>query len=303
MFAAASLALLSFTLYSRESWQATLPSITFEPTSFTLPSPLPHIPSNIWQIYLAFAPDALDQDTITSFIAQSPTTRYTVLDWHGANALIDHVAATYPGYKRMRSLYNSMARTVVRADFLRFLLLAIEGGVYSDADTRMVKPLKDWVPDEFKDRTKLIVGLEADALNEERPIGGTQFRVQFCQWTMAGEAGHPVFWRMVDRVLDKVAARVAQGREGFSNKDVLDMGGPAGWSEIIYEHISQVSGQKVTWENLTGMTEPKFFGDTLILPIDAFATGVPHSGASTVKNYTDHTLVLHSFRGDWKGEG
>lgn len=264
---------------------------------------MPHIPPKVWQVYLAFAPDAVKTETITSFVTQSPSTQYTILDWEGANALVDHVAATYPGYKRVRALYNAMVRTVVRADFLRFLILALEGGVYSDADTKLVRPFKDWIPNEFIDQTKLIVGLEADALDEPKLITGTTYRVQFCQWTIAGAAGHPVFWKMVDRILDKVAERVAQHREGFSGKDVLAIGGPAGWTEIIYEHIRQTTGQTVTWEDLTGMKAPKLFGDVLVLPIDAFATGAPHSGASKVDNYTDQTLVLHSFRGDWKGEG
>lgn len=302
-FALLTLTLLSISLFSRPSWSASLPSITFEPTSFTIPGPLPHIPPKIWQVYLAFAPDAVKEETITSFVTQSPSTQYTILEWQAANALIDHVTATYPGYKRVRPLYNAMARTVVRADFLRFLILALEGGVYSDADTTLVRPIKDWVPAEFKDRTKLIVGLEADALDDPKPIGGTTYRVQFSQWTMAGATSHPVFWKMVDRILDKVAERVAQHREGFSNKDVLNMGGPAGWTEIIFEHIRQTTGRTLIWEDLTGMKKPKLFGDVLILPIDAFATGAPHSGASPVDNYTDQTLVLHSFRGDWKGEG
>lgn len=298
-----TLALLSIAIYRRPGWPAALPSITFEPTPFTIPGPLPHIPPKIWQVYLAFASDAVKEETITSYVTQSPSTQYVILDWQGADALVDHVTAVYPGYKRVRSLYDAMTRTVVRADFLRFLVLALEGGVYTDADTKMVRPLKDWVPDEFKASTKLIVGLEADALDEPKLISGTTYRVQLCQWTMAGAPGHPVFWKMVDRILDKVAERVALHREGFSGKDVLKMGGPAGWTEIIYEHVRQTTGQTMTWENLTGIQEPKLFGDVLILPIDAFATGAPHSGASKMNDYTDQTLVLHSFRGDWKAEG
>lgn len=281
------------------------------PTGFSLPSALPHIPSKIWQIYLAFAPDALETDTISSFVTHSPSSTYSILDVDGANALIDYVAENYPGYERIRSLYDAMSRTVVRADFLRFLILAVEGGVYSDSDTRMARPLKDWVPAKFKDRTKLIVGIEADAGDRADLVGGTTYRVQFCQWTMAGAQEHPVFWGMVDRVLDRVADKVAAsvgvvGKKGvgFSNYDVLGMGGPAGWTEVLYEHLSEAAGREVSWEDLTGMREPKLFGDTLVLPIDGFATGVPHSGATyPAENYTDDAMVLHHFSGGWKTGG
>jgi alpha 1,6-mannosyltransferase len=62
-----------------------------------------------------------------------------------------------------------MSRRVLRADFLRYLLLAIEGGVYSDIDTELLKPIHEWEPDEFKSRTKLIVRLEAD---QSPPVAG-----------------------------------------------------------------------------------------------------------------------------------
>lgn len=279
------------------------------PTGFSLPSALPHIPSKIWQIYLAFAPDALETDTIRSFVTHSPSSTYSILDVEGADALVDHVATNYRGYERLRTLYDAMSRTVVRADFLRFLILAVEGGVYSDSDTRMTRPLKDWVPAEFKDRTKLIVGIEADSGNRPDLVGGTTHRVQFCQWTMAGAQEHPVFWRMVDRVLDRVAEKVEASPDGkkgvgFSNYDVLGMGGPAGWSEVLYEHLSETAGKEVSWEDLTGMREPRFFGDTLVLPVDGFATGVPHSGATyPAENYTDDAMVLHQFSGGWKTGG
>lgn len=310
-----------YMLYDYSAWPKTFSVLnvqqdcgiatTSTASSFSLPPALPHIPSRIWQIYLAFAPDAVKTETISSFVSQSPSSTYSVLDIDGANALVDHVTKNYPGYERLRSLFDSMSRTVVRADFLRFLVLAVQGGVYSDSDTTMVRPLKDWVPEEYKSRTKLIVGLEADAGGRDDLIGGTSHRVQFCQWTMAGAQDHPAFWGMVDRVLDRVAEKVAESEQranskgpAFSNHDVLGMGGPAGWTEVLYQHISKQAGREVTWEDLTGMREPKLFGDTLVLPIDGFATGVPHSGATyPAQNYTKDAMVLHHFSGGWKAGG
>lgn len=281
-------------------------NVTTSTPRFSLPSALPHIPSKIWQIYLSFKPGAIKENTIGSFVSHSPSHTYSILDKDGADALVDHVAENYSGYERIRSIYDAMTRTVIRADFLRFLLLAVEGGVYSDSDTTMTRPLKDWVPAEFKDRTKLIVGIEADAGGRPDLIGGTTYRVQFCQWTMAGAAEHPVFWRMVDRVLDRMADKMTKGKKGygFSNHDVLGMGGPAGWTEVLYEHLSEAAGKQVSWEDLTGMREPRLYGDTLVLPIDGFATGVPHSGATyPAENYTDAAMVLHQFSGGWKAGG
>lgn len=302
-----------YMVYGIPSWPrsfsivtAQQPTISVNRTSF-LPSALPHVPSKIWQIYLAFTSDAVKPQTIVSFITHSPSYTYSILDKVGANALVDYVAANYEGYERIRPLYDAMSRVVIRADFLRFLALAVEGGVYADTDTTMLRPLIDWVPAEFRDRTQLVVGIEADAGGWIHLVGGTSYPVQFCQWTMAAAPGHRALWAMVDRILDRVADKVASGKKestgkvGYSNADVLAIGGPAGWTQVVYEHLSHVTGRVVSWEELTGIREPKFFGDTLVLPIDGFATGVPHSGATYPgSNYTEDAMVLHHFSGSWK---
>lgn len=216
-------------------------------------------------------------------------------------------------------LYESMPRRVLRADFLRYLVLALEGGVYSDIDTTLVRPIAEWVPESMRNATRLIVGLEADS---SPPVGGTKYEVQFCQWTLASAPNHPTMWTMIHRILDKVRAVNAgvspladttrrkhllsarRATRKYSDEDVLAITGPAAWTEVIYAHINHVAGdgvgnERITWKTLTGMTEPRLFGDTLILPINGFATGVPHSKAS--KSDVDATLIRHQFQGKWRG--
>ena len=170
--------------------------------------------------------------------------------------------------------------------------------MYSDIDTELLKPIYEWVPDEFKSRTKLIVGLEAD---QNPPVAGTTYPVQFCQWTLASAAGHPAMWTMVEHILEEVKKRPFQDPPAdieYSDNEVLDITGPAGWTEVVFEYLNTVAGGVVTWKNLTGMREPRLFGDVLVLPIDGFATGVPHSGASETPG--EWSLVKHQFSGAWR---
>lgn len=268
-----------------------------------LTTALPHIPPKIWQIFLDYSPSAIEPYPIHSWVSKSPSHSYTILDADGALAVVSQLAAI-PGYAHALPLFNAMSRRVLRADFLRYLLLLMEGGAYSDIDTEMVRPLHRWVPGNFKDRTRLVVGLEADM---SPPIVGTTYEVQFCQWTLAGAPDHPALWAMVDRILAKVQSRVEAYPNpdqdiNYSDHDVLDITGPAGWTEVIMAHLSTVTGTEMTWHNLTGMREPRLYGDTLVLPIDGFATGVPHSNASLIN--TEYTMVRHAFRGAWKnGQG
>lgn len=188
----------------------------------------------------------------------------------------------------------------MRADFLRYLILATKGGLYSDADTVMMRAMADWVPEPYNNRTKLIVGIEVDAGREGDLVAATKYRVQFCQWTMAGIAGHPVFWRMVDRILKSVEVHETAGSHSFSDWEVLEIGGPVGWSEVLYDYLSDATGEKITWDTVTGLKKAELMEDVLVLPIDGFATGVGHSGASKIGENSEGTMVVHSFKGSWQ---
>ncbi|OAA43726.1 Glycosyltransferase, DXD sugar-binding motif protein [Metarhizium rileyi] len=262
---------------------------------------LPHIPPKIWQIFLDPRPDKPGTSRYKytlSWIAKSGSYSYTMLDTPGAHAAVARLLDYGPQYENATRTFQAMSRRVMRGDFLRYLLLALEGGIYSDTDTELVRPLHRWVPEENRQQAKLVIGLECD---QSPPVPRTTYEVQFAQWTMAGQKGHPVFWAMVDKILDLVAKRTLE-RAGedvsFSDNEVLGITGPAGWTEVIYEHLSKEAGRDVTWLDLHGMREPRLFGDTLVLPIDAFGTGLRHSQAS--RKTTEQTMVMHYFAGAWR---
>ena len=274
------------------------PGFKLSPPQYYNSSPHPpHIPPKIWQIYLDFKGEEMEQytDNIHSWIAHSPSYVYTILDKAGALEIMSTL--TWDARRSyILPLYESMRRRVMRADFLRYLLLAMEGGVYSDMDTLLVKPIGHWVPDEYKDATRLILGIEAD---HSPPIPGTSFETQFCQWTLAAAANHPVMWAMVESIREAVENRLANSTSSeFTDDDVLDITGPAGWTRVVYKFLSQAAGAPIDWRNITGLRSPRLYGDILVLPIDAFATGLDHSGSSLED--TPQTLVRHLFGHSWR---
>ena len=64
--------------------------------------------------------------------------------------------------------------------------------------------------------------------------------------------------------------------------------------------IADATGEPVTYLNFTGMKEPRLFGDILILPVDGFATGQGHSGASNHGEDPPTAMVRHQWKGSWK---
>ena len=83
-----------------------------------------------------------------------------------------------------------------------------------------------------------------------------------------------------------------------TNEDVLFASGPIKWSQEIFAYLSFTTDTEMTYRNFTGMTEPRIFGNVMILPIKSFANGMIGSGG--VKENTYSTLLRHHFTGTWK---
>lgn len=279
------------------------------PIYFNSTAHLPHIPPYIWQLYLNFSAEQMEpeqgrpyQNSIYSWISRSPSYAYTLLDSNAANTLMARLSVSSdPGLRSLVLIFDSFrTRWVMAGDFLRYLLLALEGGVYSDMDTSLLKPIRDWVPEKFKSQTRAVVGIEFD----QRGGGwGMSYEVQFCQWTIASSPGHPLLWAMVSRIAANVVTlarlrHTSLWKLEFSDRDVLDITGPAAWTAEVYKALSDSVGEAVYWHNVTGLIEPRLFGDVLVLPINAFGTGQAHSGSA--RDGSEDALVRHHFGGSWR---
>jgi alpha 1,6-mannosyltransferase len=52
--------------------------------------------------------------------------------------------------------------------------------------------------------------------------------------------------------------------------------------------------------NFTNLAEPKLVGDVLVLPVNAFGSGLPHSRSRPQEPDNDEMLIAHRFSGSWK---
>lgn len=119
--------------------------------------------------------------------------------------------------------FKLIPHNIMKADFLRYLILYARGGIYSDIDTTPVKNLDAWpslrhdVIKQIKENAKiipykgfqrskaridqyeepgLVVGIEADP---DRPDWDEWYarRIQFCQWTIQSKPGHPILRELI----------------------------------------------------------------------------------------------------------
>lgn len=145
-----------------------------------------HIPTKIWQIMFVEPHDggSFDFDPILipyshSWLARNPDYQYTLVGTRGANRF---VSRHFSHDKRVLNAHFGLRNHGPRSDFMRYLLMLIEGGVYSDNDVTCLKPIDEWIPLEWRKKVRAVVGIEGDSMGQG-VIEGMLWDVQFGQWT------------------------------------------------------------------------------------------------------------------------
>lgn len=81
--------------------------------------------------------------------------------------------------------------------------------------------------------------------------------------------------------------------------ELLNSTGTALWSETIFHELQAIDPSLKKPLDLSGMREPRLYGDIMVLPIDGIASGISHSGA-TVDRIPEIAIVQHHFHGSWR---
>ncbi|MCJ1444195.1 MAG: hypothetical protein MMC23_004696 [Stictis urceolatum] len=267
------------------------------------------IPKNVWQLYTtvgardarpshaeAIVASAIEPHCIMSWIPVDGNWTYSFLGTEAGEAF---VRKHYANQSDIIRVYTSMNVPVMKSDFLRYLILATMGGVYADSDVEMIKPLHQWVPDEFRNATRAMVGIERD-MPSDIEWGHWSFR--FVQHTLVMAKEHPIMVNMIRSITEKMLALERRRNTAIDNLvlhdfDVVNITGPKGFMDIVFKYLSAQAGRNVDWPDVTDMTKPMLFGDTLILPINYFAAGQQHSGS--IEQSPDR-LVQHYWKGTWR---
>ncbi|KAH7065079.1 hypothetical protein B0J12DRAFT_749156, partial [Macrophomina phaseolina] len=131
--------------------------------------------------------------------------------WKSVNSRYEHeclTEGTEDSFVRDKFRYDSGIRQtydliksdpILRADFLRYLILLAEGGVYTDVDTRPIRPVDDWIPSQYRNRTNVVLGIEID--KGQGPLwSGMPWSIQISQFTIMAKRNHPLIRRVVHDV-------------------------------------------------------------------------------------------------------
>ncbi|WP_312077922.1 glycosyltransferase [Chryseobacterium sp.] len=175
------------------------------------------IPKNIFQTFKTSDLPWITRFYINRMKKKNPGWRYQFYD---DNQILDFFAKEFPS--EYLKAYKSLTIGAAKADFFRYAVLYIYGGVYLDIDSYDKTPLDKFIrPTDFA-----IIS----------PEGNPGL---YCQWALIFDKNHPFLKRTLEKVLENIQ------KHKFPN-DVHSTTGPHAFTEAVNEVIFEIPEVKYT---------------------------------------------------------
>ncbi|MCJ1481632.1 hypothetical protein MMC06_001791 [Schaereria dolodes] len=259
-------------------------------------------PQKIWQTWKEPL-SIINSELVLTWQKLNPEHRYELLTDASAETYVqEKFQISFP---KIVDTYLAITNPAFRSDFLRYLVLLEDGGVYSDIDTRNLKPVSIWVPSSLVEKSSLVIGIEVDDPGNIERGGRVDFG--FCQWTIMSKPGHAILATVVQDLMQSLWDLAKSQNTTLNNvvsndDDVLRLTGPRAFTAAVMKVLAPRNGGiNATKQQLRGLTAAKLIDDVLVLPVTSFAPGQPHSHAGTPED--EIAYVQHMFKGSWRTHG
>lgn len=208
----------------------------------------------------------LDSESVKSWRNNPDGWKWNFMDDHDADFYVDtavrsmtvdgetDVDLAQEGTPRIAAIWDALPKGILRSDMLRYLLMYLEGGVYTDVDTRLIRPIstwgrgtarlwnngRDWLAADDDDepsadslsRPSVIVGVEADVGTRADWHDWWARPIQIAQWTLSSTAFHPIYLDTLMQIARQTAAAYDwQAQKSVKQKALL----AAGFTEQAYK--------------------------------------------------------------------
>lgn len=178
------------------------------------------IPDKIWQTWKDDSISDLPEDFIHYRSSWTDGSfQYTLIT---DDQMLPFLELAYAGTPLIIEAFKLMPTAILKVDFFRYLVLYARGGIYSDMDTVLLKPVNSWPSvnpaflskikssrniisyktktgiskPEIKTQPGFVIGIEADPDREDWQTWYAR-RIQFCQWTIQSKPGHPILRELI----------------------------------------------------------------------------------------------------------
>jgi mannosyltransferase OCH1-like enzyme len=259
-------------------------------------------PRKIWQSWkvdpLGFA--ERDLTCARTWTAKNPGYRYEVLtDNNDLYYVETHFGPDALNRPDIVDMYRTLTAKIVKADLLRYLVMYVEGGIYTDIDVEALRPIDRFIPDRYDEKEiDMVIGIEVDQPEFNNHIILGKKSQSFCQWTFMCKARLPVMLRLIENImvwLDEVAKKqnVPISDIHLDFDEVISGTGPSAFTTAVLAEMSIRAGKAVTWDSFHNMAESKLVGGVLVLTVEAFAAGQGHSDSGN--HNARNALVKHRY--------
>ncbi|RMZ91138.1 hypothetical protein DV736_g1593, partial [Chaetothyriales sp. CBS 134916] len=262
----------------------------------------PYFPRKIWQTWKVDPLDFEDRDLsiARTWTQKNPSYRYEVLTDQNDLAYVETYFGPY-GFNRpdIVYVYRELTARIIKADLLRYLVMYVEGGIYTDIDVEALRSADRFIPARFDERDiDMVIGVEIDQPEfHAHKILGSKC-MSFCQWTFMCKPRLPVMLRLVENIIQWLkevaqAQNVPLSQIQLDFDEVISGTGPSAFTKVILEEMSEREGREITWEPFHSLTESKLVGGVLVLTVEAFAAGQGHSDSGN--HNAKQALVKHHY--------
>ncbi|KAH9836906.1 glycosyltransferase family 32 protein [Teratosphaeria destructans] len=262
----------------------------------------PKFPRKIWQTWkvdpLGF--EEKDSNVAKTWLHKNPDYRYEVLTDLNDLAYVETNFGP-SGLNRLDIvyMYRELTARIIKADLLRYMVMYVEGGVYTDIDVEALKPITHFIPERWDERdVDMVVGIEIDQPEFRNHSVLGQKCESFCQWTFMCKPRLPVMLSLIENIMQWLKNVATEQQVPISEiqldfDQVIGGTGPSAFTRAILADISHRTGRKVTWDAFHNLAESKLVGGLLVLNVEAFAAGQGHSDSGN--HDTKHALVKHHY--------
>lgn len=259
-------------------------------------------PRKIWQTWKVDPLDFEERDLTVArtWTLKNPGHRYEVLTDENDMAYVEtHFGPSGLNRLDIVHMYQSIEAKIIKADLLRYLVMYVEGGVYTDIDVEALRPIDRFIPGRYDEKSiDMVIGVEIDQpeFNNHTILGKKS--QSFCQWTFMCKPRLPVMMKLIDNImkwLREVAERqkVPLSKIELDFDEVISGTGPSAFTKAILAEMEVRSGHEVDWRCFHNLGESKLLGGILVLTVEAFAAGQGHSDSGNHNAKT--ALVKHHY--------
>ncbi|CAI4460050.1 CPG_1a_G0019820.mRNA.1.CDS.1 [Saccharomyces cerevisiae] len=257
------------------------------------------IPQRVWQSWKVSTDNKDFPSTFRAYQktwadSSSPHYQYSLISDDSIIPFLENLYAPVPVVVQA---FKLMPKNILKADFLRYLLLFARGGVYSDMDTMLLKPIDSWpsqneswlhniidvnkpIPyknlkasplssDKISQQPGLVIGIEADPDRDDWSVWYAR-RIQFCQWTIQAKPGHPILRELILNITATTLMSVQD--PGVPVSEMIDPRYEEDYNvnyrhkrrdDETYKHSELKNNKNVDGSDIMNWTGPGIFSDII----------------------------------------